>query len=64
MTCNATDEKRVLLLKIERPIFAHQEEFDNKFQKTEAPPVKNSGRLHKNCLCFSAYTRFMFQCIF
>lgn len=42
MASIVSNEKDSLLLKIERHIFTHQEDFDDRFHKNE-PPVRKIG---------------------
>ena len=42
MASIVSNEKDSLLLKIERQIFTHQEDFDDRFHKNE-PPVRKIG---------------------
>lgn len=41
MASEASTEKHSLLLKIERQVFAHQEEFDENFQKSPSTNKQN-----------------------
>ena len=43
MEKHVSNEKHTLLFKVERPVFTHQEEFDENFLKNVEPPVTKKG---------------------
>lgn len=59
MACEANTEKHSLLFKIERQVFAHQEDFDENFHKTE-PPVKQNSKLQ---VVSCSITKFVKLCL-
>lgn len=59
MASIVSNEKDSLLLKIERHIFTHQEDFDDRFHKNE-PPVRKTGMCYFVCLSF-AYFHFFYM---